>query len=346
MPNFWSKAGQFISEKISGSRTKDEDIVKVCEKMKNTEKGLSSLKLVLQNFLSYFDHFSKYFTDINSAMKLIYQDSPFYNFTEEIICKHQRIQLELGEMQKKMNTLLSKTSEWSIIFNSAKEQIKIREEKRKVYDHYESKLSKINKNNNSQKKDLKYIERNEGKFSKAASEYVEISELAFNTINNSLKLAWELTNQIIDGILTNEKVFFEEISKSLSWFKNSKERFLEMKNNIDNPNINKNTLYDPMKYMGEKSLMLKISMNRRNKSPCLSPKKIKIYRIMEEEGDSTRRKSNNLVLHKNFKKGEKKNQNVFENYSNIYIKSRITKSFGMLNEDKLNEFYKIVDDFS
>ena len=42
----------------------------------------------------------------------------------------------------------------------------------------------------------------------------------------------------------------------------------------------------------------------------------------------------------------KKNQIGFENYSNIYIKSRITKSFGMLNEDKLNEFYKIVDDFS
>ena len=51
MPNFWSKAGQFISEKISGSRTQDNDIATACEKMKNTEKGLLSLKFVLQSFL-------------------------------------------------------------------------------------------------------------------------------------------------------------------------------------------------------------------------------------------------------------------------------------------------------
>ena len=94
MPNFWSKAGQFISEKISGSRTKDNDIVTACEKMKNTEKGLLSLKFVLQNFLSYYEKFSEYFTDINAALKLIYEDSPFYNFTEEITCKHQIIKSE------------------------------------------------------------------------------------------------------------------------------------------------------------------------------------------------------------------------------------------------------------
>ena len=149
--------------------------------MKNTEKGLSSLKSVLQNFLSYSDHFKKYFSDFNSSIKLIYLDSPFYNFTEEITCKHQIIQAEFEEMNKKMNILFSKTSEWNIIFESAKEQIKTREEKRKIYDHYEGKLSKINKSN---KKDQKYVERNEGKYTKAASEYVEISEKAFNTINS------------------------------------------------------------------------------------------------------------------------------------------------------------------
>ena len=115
--------------------------------MKNTEKGLSSLKSVLQNFLSYSDHFKKYFSDFNSSIKLIYLDSPFYNFTEEITCKHQIIQAEFEEMNKKMNILFSKTSEWNIIFESAKEQIKTREEKRKIYDHYEGKLSKINKTN-------------------------------------------------------------------------------------------------------------------------------------------------------------------------------------------------------
>ena len=135
--------------------------------------------------------YKAYFTDINTALRLIYEDSPFYNFTEEITCKHQIIKSEFEEMNKKLNNTLAKTTEWNIIFNSAKEQIKIREEKRKVYDHYESKISKINKNSN--KKDLKFIERNESKFSKAASEYVDISEKTYNIINNSLKLTWGLT---------------------------------------------------------------------------------------------------------------------------------------------------------
>ena len=58
------------------------------------------LKFVLQNFLSYYEKFSEYLTDINAALKLIYEDSPFYNFTEEITCKHQIIKSEFEEMNK------------------------------------------------------------------------------------------------------------------------------------------------------------------------------------------------------------------------------------------------------
>ena len=235
MPNFWSKSGQFISEKIYGTRTKDEDFNKVCETMKNTEKGLSSLRQVLQNFLTYSENFKKYFIEFNSAIQLIYNNSPFSDFIEEITVKHKIIQAELEETNKRMNNLFFKTSEWSIIFNSAKEQIKTREEKRKVYDHYEGKLSKINKNNS--KKDIKYIERNEAKFSKAASEYVEISEKTFDTINNSLKIAYELTNPIIDGIITVEKTLFKNLATSLSCFKNNIERFNEIKKFGDYPQL-------------------------------------------------------------------------------------------------------------
>jgi len=244
-----------------------------------------------------------------------------------------------------LSGILLKTSEWNIIFKAAKEQIKIREEKRKVYDHYESKLAKINKtnNNNNQKKDVKFIERNESKFSKAASEYVEISEKAFNTINTSLKMAWELANPIIDEIITNEKIFFENMSQSLSWFKNNNERFLEMKNNINNPNINKDTLYDPMKYMGEKDLMVKISMNR-NHSPYLFPQKLTISNLLGVGVDSTKRKSN-VGLGTNNNRNNLTKYCGIENYSNIYIKSRITNSFGEINTKKLNEFYTIIDDF-
>ena len=342
MPNFWSKAGQFITEKISGSRTQDEDILKACEKMKNTEKGLFSLKSVLQNFISYSENFKKYFSDFNSAVKLIYMDSPFYNFTEEIVCKHQIIQAEFEEMNKKISVLFSKTTEWNIVFDSAKEQIRLREEKRKTYDHYEEKLSKLNKSN---KKDQKYIERNEGKFTKAASEYVEISEKAFNTINNSLKIAYELTNPVIDEIITTEKIFFQNIGKSLSCFTNNNERFMEIKKNLDNPNINKDSItYDPIKYMNEKDLMKKISLHR-TISPNIAPKRFSNV----NSTDISLKKNNNAIL------GRMSvivglNDNNFnnirtENYNIIYTNSRMTTSFVQMTEEQLSEFYSFEDDF-
>ena len=341
MPNFWTKAGQFISEKISGSRTQDEDFLKACEKMKNTEKGLFSLKTVIQNFLSYSEHFIKYFSDFNSAIKLIYMDSPFYNFTEEITCKHQIIQAEFEEMNKKMNILFSKTSEWSIVFDSAKEQIKSREEKRKVYDHYEEKLSKLNKSN---KKDQKYIERNEGKYKKAASEYVEISEKAFNTINNSLKIAYELTNPVIDEVITTEKNFFQGIGKSLSCFSNNSERFMEIKKNLDNPNINKDSItYDPIKYMNEKDLMKKISLNRMI-APNFSQKRYSNVNT----GEVSVKKNNNALGRMSVIGNMNDNNNLnigTENYNMIYTNSRMTTSFVQMTEEQLSEFYSFEDDF-
>ena len=340
MPNFWSKAGQFISEKISGSRTQDEDFLKACEKMKNTEKGLSSLKTVLQNFLSYSENFKKYFSDFNSSIKLIYMDSPFYNFTEEITCKHQIIQAEFEEMNKQMNILFSKTSEWSIIFESAKEQIIKREEKRKVYDHYEGKLAKINKSN---KKDQKYIERNEGKYTKAASEYVEVSEKAFNTINNSLKIAYELSNPIIDEIITSEKKLFQNIGQSLNCFTNNTERFMEIKKNSDNPNINKDSIiYDPIKYMSEKELMKRISLNRVMAQNLFSSQK----RMSLNLTDSLSKKNNNPISRMSASSGTELNFNFgTENYNNIYTNSRMTNSFGEMTEKQLTEFYSFEDDF-
>ena len=340
MPNFWSKAGQYISEKISGSRTQDEDFIKACEKMKNTEKGLSSLKAVLQNFISYSGNFKKYFSEINSSIKLIYMDSPFYNFTEEITCKHQIIQAEFEEIQKRMNIIFSKTSEWNIIFDSAKEQIKTREEKRKIYDHYEGKLSKINK---SHKKDQKYIERNEGKYTKAASEYVEISEKAFNTINNSLKIAYELTNPIIDEIITAEKKLFQGIGQSLNCFTNNNERFKEIKKNIDNPNINKSSItYDPIKYMNEKNLMKRISLNRTLTSNLFYSQKristVSLENYNKKNSNSVKMTTNSRIDY---------NLNVgTENYNNIFTNSRMTNSFGNIKEEKLTEFYSIEDDFN
>ena len=68
---------------------------------------------------------------------------------------------------------------------------------------------------------------------------------------------------MIDEIITSEKKLFQGIGKSLDCFSNNSERFMEIKHNLDNPNINKDSIiYDPIKYMNDKNLMKKISLNR------------------------------------------------------------------------------------
>jgi hypothetical protein len=182
--------------------------------------------------------------------------------------------------------------------------------------------------------------RNDNKFSKAASEYVEISEKTFNTIVNSLRVAYELTNPVIDSILSEEYKLFKNLDKSMECFGNNNERFKEIKNHYDNPNINKeNITYDPTKYMAEKGLMKKLSMRKMTTTRLLPTKKAGSL-------NSTDIKFTNRRMSV-FSKPNDKNVEYLgiENYENIYVNSRMTNSFGEIKNEKLTEFYEFEDDF-
>ena len=328
MPNFWSRGLQFIEEKFGGAFTEDKDFEIVLKKISTTEKGLSSLRTVLQNFNSYIEKFCSFFIDLNNALNLIYDNSPYYIFIEEIVCKQQIINTHFEDLNKLLLKLYSRTSEWDRIFEKAKNQMIEREEKRKIYDHYEKKLLKIQKTS----KDKKYIQRNEEKYTKAASEYVDISEKIYNLMQDSLKLSWNLTNPIISELIIGEQHLFDGISSSLSCFKDNIKRFSEIEYSLNNPNSKRrNTNYDPLKYMKEKDLIKRISI-RRNSSLVKVPNK--------EERNSR----SSLWGWKN-ESVPKKDDKMTGNLNNILSHSRLTNAFGNLSEQKLEEFYNIEDDF-
>ena len=328
MPNFWSRGLQFIEEKFGGTVTEDKDFEIILKKIATTEKGLYSLRTVLQNFNSYIEKFCNFFTDLNNALNLIYDNSPYYIFIEEIVCKQQIINTHFEDLNKLLLKLYSRTSEWDRIFETARNQMLEREEKRKIYDHYEKKLLKIQKTS----KDKKYIERNEEKYTKAASEYVDISEKIYNLMQDSLKLSWNLTNPIISELIIGEQQLFEGISSTLSCFKDNIKRFSEIEYSLNNPNSKRrNTNYDPLKYMKEKDLIKRISV-RRNSSLVKAPNK--------EERNSR----NSLWGWKN-DSVQKKDDKMTGNLNNILSHSRLTNAFGNLPEKNLEDFYNIVDDF-
>ena len=256
MPNFWTKAGQFISEAISDNKTKDEDYQLLCDQMIRTETGINSLKNILKNYNTYSDPFYKYIKIINDALNQIYKDSPLMPVIEHITANHELILKDIDCLGKIISKLYSKTSEWDTIFEKAKEEKKIREEKRKNFDHYEQKLLKIEGDQNK-KKNTELLIRNQEKYSKALNEYLEISEKSFDVIKNSIKLSWELANPIIGELFLSEKNLFENISSHLTDFWKITDVCKEIMDKTFNPENPEETekYYDPKRSIRNQTLM-------------------------------------------------------------------------------------------
>lgn len=330
MPNFWSRGIQYLEEKLGADVTEDKDFELTLKKIEVTEKGLSSLRMVLQNFNSYTERFCQFFKDLNNAINIIYEDTPYYFFIEEFLCKQQLINTHFEDLNKLIAKLYSRTSEWSRIFDTAKNQLVERENKRKIYDHYEKKLLKIQKS-----KDKKYLERNEEKYTKAASEYVDFSEKIYKLMQDSLKLCWKLTNPIVSEIILGEKKLFDDISMSLSCFKDNAKRFDEIEKSINNPNsVQKSENYDPLKFMKEKDFIKRISIR---KTTHIDP-------IPNKVSEKKQRSSIFGWVNKN--ENTQKIEENKGNINNILSHSRLTNAFGNLPEKKLEEFYNIEDDYN
>jgi hypothetical protein len=257
MLNFWNKAGQFITSAFVSEKTKDNDYHSLCTKMNNIETGINSLKSVIKEFGTFFQPFCKFIRLLNESIDKIYNDSPLKNQIKEIINRHELILKEIDKLSRVILKLYSKTSEWDTIFEKAKESIRLREEKRKNFDHYEKKLLKVEGDPN--KKKLKnFIERNQDKYSTASSEYIQVSEKSFETINNSIKLSWELANPIFGDLIMTEKNLFEMISSHLNDFTAIINDFKDTMHKAFNPEESKsNEFYDPKKYMRSQSLIQK-----------------------------------------------------------------------------------------
>ena len=317
MPNFWTKAEQFIGESLNGPRTKDKEFDKLTEKMKTVEIGLSNLKQILQKMPTILNQLELTFRELIISINQIYNNSPFKDITKEIQNKQELIEIEFSNFSKTISKIFSKTSEWTKIFNIPKEQIKLREDKRKIYDHYEKKIEKIDSNNIKSKKEKEFFERNTEKYQKAAADYVDISEKAFNSINSSLNRTYDIVNIILCELINYEKMYFEKINEYCKYNKDVEKKFEDCKNFANNPNnIDNFYSYDPTKYM-DKNIMKRSSLSKPNNNLF------------------------NKISH---------SSNSFQNNDNennvVLINFRIRSSFVDYNDDEFNKFKEIKDDFN
>lgn len=311
MNNLAEKAGQFMAEEISEAKVKELAYKNACNQMNITETGINSLKSILKNFSSCVDPFIKFIKDFNESIKKIYKNTPFNSYIEVIIKSQEEIMNELDTLNKEMVKLYSKTSAWNLIFQEAKEQKKIREEKKKKFEHYEQKLHKIDL---KKKKDDELISRNEQKYKAAASEYVEISDDSLDLIKKSLILSWNLVNPIISEFIMIKKKAFNNIVVNLNEFSNIEQKFeeikpakIESKNKISDKKINSSN--------NNKTL---------NKNSSLR---------------QSRRSAISLSVYMKFTGNNSKNPNTPD-----ITYGRLTNSFGKIPIDRYQLFYQIEDE--
>ena len=259
MINLFNKAGNFISNAILRDKTKDEKYQSYCKKMYIIESGLKSLKAILKGYNAYLDPFCKYLITLNESINKIYKNSPLKIEVNEIIKTHVLILKEFQNLEKIISKLHSKTSEWDAIFEKAKESIRIRDEKRRIFDHYEQKLSKIDESQ-SKKKEKDYVIRNREKYTTASKEYFDASEKSFEIIKHTIKLSWELTNPVFGELIINEKNTFGNITSHLTHFQNINFILNEIMEKEFNVEINKKkneSIYNPKEYVKSKFLKKK-----------------------------------------------------------------------------------------
>jgi hypothetical protein len=168
MPNFWTKTTQTFSEAFNGPRTKDTEFDLKLEDIKMAEKGIASLKTLLNNFLNQTISIRTMCRDMFHSVKMIYdKKSPYTSLASEICEVHAEIEKNYDVFNSSVSLLHSRTSEWSKLFVDVKKQVEKRETLRKAYDHYDEKLEKIyrgkiekqRKNVTETTKDIEFLNR-------------------------------------------------------------------------------------------------------------------------------------------------------------------------------------------
>ena len=218
MPNFWTKTTQFFDEALNGPRTNNAEFIRKKDEIKRIENGLSSLKHLLSNFASQTNQIKNLFQNISSIISNIYIDCPEYeSITNEIINAHQEMITFYGAYVDKMAGLNAQAGNIKEMFKEANKALEQREEKRKVFDHYDEKLEKIKKKKN---RDYEYQRRNEEKFIKAKDEFFNSSVQTAEIVNETLSNRFKVINPLICDYLKEQKLFMQTISNVLSKFSN------------------------------------------------------------------------------------------------------------------------------
>ena len=144
MPNLWTKTTQIIYEAFKGPRTVDIEFNAKYEEVKLIVLQIKNISLTVKSFPQKLMGFKDLCTDIcQHFIKPYPNDCIFYPQISAIISAHKEMINCYQECSNTLGNLSAATSEWQKIFSEVKQNLKKREEARKVHDHYDEKMENL-----------------------------------------------------------------------------------------------------------------------------------------------------------------------------------------------------------
>jgi hypothetical protein len=193
----------------------------------------------------------------------------------------------------------------------------LREDKRKLFDHYDEKMGDLYeerqkifaKGKEPSEKDDEKFNRNIKKYQEAANDYIAATNDAYKFICLFLEQRYEIVSIGLAEFLDIEKIFFFEAATIFSYFNNIKVNVLTIKQSYKPPVRN----YDAGNYIRGKGL-LNISVED------LAKDKTKIEGIIPGKSDSSKIQNNNNNYNNSFGKSytlnESSQNNAFNPFQN------------------------------
>jgi hypothetical protein len=246
--------------------------------MQNVEIALNKLKTICLNFITNFERIMQYNRELTECLFLLYKETKSYKeFSESLTKIHIDNNLIFSSILKEIEAINQKTKEMPYYFYKIYPLIDKREEQRKIYDHYEKKLRKMEKvlKERLVRDSLRHhtsfmesFERNRSKFKNAKENYLNATRQAYDKIEELLDSRYDLINPVMINLHRVEMKIYESFINNFAAFKKLESELGKVKkSNFDcgngDCNIHNEKKYDPLKFMKYPELDKKIFIVRK-----------------------------------------------------------------------------------
>ena len=255
------KYSPVILQTLGGPTSQDFEFEKKLQEYKEAKERMASIKKVIDNFPRKLEGYKQMLDTIAGTCDFVFEKNQkdLYQFMHNITSAHKALSEKLNLLFTQFSQLKNSTNIWVKELNSVTDKCKLREQCKKNYDHYESKLYELNtdrmkeikKNNKISESDHERFIRNIGKFQKSAKELIFSSNQAYRAIEQFMNNRNDKIIMAMVGLVEAERGFFNEANHIMNFFVNIRNNALNMKKIP----INNNSKYDASLYIKGRTIL-------------------------------------------------------------------------------------------